>query len=186
MDIRRRTSFHYPYLNVSKPENAISWNQQIDHIAWRNNPYMNVSKPPNTIPEYQQIEVLSSLYCSFLIVSCLKKGFLSISKWTSLLEALHTFHRFPPWNHYTWTSAKRRSCSWYCNCLNVSRPENVIPDNQQIDTLQFHTVHIWTFCSLKKEFVNMSRTTNFQDSTTHIWTFRSLKSRLLRISKSTT
>ena len=36
---------NYPYLNVSKPENAISENLQIDNIAGRNNPNVNDSKP---------------------------------------------------------------------------------------------------------------------------------------------
>ncbi len=43
---------HYPYLNVSKPENANPENHGIDHIAGRNNPYVNISKPEKTIPKY--------------------------------------------------------------------------------------------------------------------------------------
>ncbi len=31
---------------------------------------------------------------------------------------------------------------WYYNYLNVSRLENAIPDNQQIEPLQFDTVRI--------------------------------------------
>ncbi len=67
--------------------------------------------------------------------------------WTVLL----IFERFAPWKRYSWASTNRPFAGWYCSYLNVSQPENAIPDNHQIDPLAvWHKLYLNLFAAWKQ------------------------------------
>ena len=151
-------------------------------------------------------------------------------------KARHIFQLLAPFNHYSWISANGPTCTtaqsiserfahWYIISdyqqnddvpeqhylyLNVSIPENAIPENRQIDhiagrnnpyvnvskpqntipinksrSLNDCTAHFWSFRCLKSRFLSISKSTLLMDSTAHISSFGTLKTLFVNISKST-
>ena len=114
----------------------------------------------------------------------LKTRFLSINKSNSLLDStahISTFRTLKPL--FVNISKSTLLQNGTANYLNVSRFENAIPYNQQIDHLAVRHSPYLNLLSLKTEFVNISKATTFQDTYLNV---SNLKTRFLRISKSST
>ena len=103
----------------------------------------DLSLPEIAIPEHQQINLIAGQHCIYFKVSYPE-------------NLIPERHQIDP------------VAGWYCSYQKDSQPENAIPDNQQIETLAGRHSQCLKVCSLKTEFLNISRSTNYQDSATHI------------------
>ena len=85
---------HYPYLNDSQPENAITEHQPIKFLAKRHCPLLNDSQPEYAIPDYQQINLISGQQDPYLNVAHPEMRFPSISKSALLQDGLTHIRTF--------------------------------------------------------------------------------------------
>ncbi len=122
----------YPYLYVSKPENAFSENQRIDHKEDLNMHYMNISKPQKTILEYQQIEIFSWRHWPY-INDTQPENAISEHQQINFIAGQH------------------------CPYFIYSHLETLFLSMRKSTLLQDGTAHIWTFRSLKMPFLSFSK-----------------------------
>ena len=138
---------HFPYFNVSKPENASPVHQQIEVLSLRHWPYLNVSQPENAIPEHHQINFFSGHHCPYFNVS-------------------HPGNAIPDHQLYENRIPKHQQIEYIAvrnyPYLNVSKPQNVslFMTISKLTPLQFGTVHVWTLLQVDSELIVSFRSHN--------------------------
>ena len=136
--------------------------------VWKRNSWTSANRPPSTTHIWP--------------FPSLKTRFLSIRKSKLFHVGAAHIWTFRILNTRSWASANQPLCGTALPFLNVSQPEYVISEHQQINLIAGQHCPYLNFSQLEKWFLNISISTLLQDCTVYIWKFRSLKTRFLRYS----